>query len=56
MSIDEQKLIYEEYLDFMQNYEEKNGYYPNHISNGQWTPYSFSEWQEKTKNGTLKIY
>jgi hypothetical protein len=34
------KREYQEYLDYMYEYEEENGSYPMHLSNGQWTPYS----------------
>ena len=46
---------YQEYLDYMYKYEEENGSYPMHLSNGQWTPYSESEYLDKTKNGTVKL-
>ena len=46
---------YQEYLDYMYEYEEENGSYPMHLSNGQWTPYSTSEYLEETKNGTVKL-
>ena len=36
----------------MYQYEEENGYYPTHLSDGHWTPFSFEEWKLKTKNGT----
>jgi len=46
---------YQEYLDYMYEYEEKNGSYPMHLSNGQWTPYSTSEYLDKTKNGAIRL-
>jgi hypothetical protein len=45
------KREYQEYLDYMYEYEEENRY-PMHLSNGQWTPYSTSEYLDKTENGT----
>ena len=50
------KRKYEDYLDYMYQYEEENGYYPTHLSDGQWTPFSYNEWLEKTKNGSVEIY
>ena len=46
------KRQYEDYLQYMYDYEEKNNYYPQHLSDGHWTPFSFEEWKLKTKNGT----
>jgi hypothetical protein len=47
---------YDEYLDYMYEFEEENGYYPPHLSNGSWTPFTYDEWLEKTNNGTIEIY
>jgi hypothetical protein len=49
------KREYQEYLDYMYEYEEENGNYPMHLSNGQWTPYSTTEYLDKTKNGTERL-
>jgi len=49
------KREYQKYLDYMYEYEEENGSYPMHLSNGQWIPYSTSEYLDKTKNGTKKL-
>jgi hypothetical protein len=49
------KREYQEYLDYMYEYEEENGSYPMHLSNGQWTPYSTSEYLDKTENGTKRL-
>jgi hypothetical protein len=49
------KRKYEDYLDYMYKYEEENNHYPTHLSNGQWTPFSYTEWLEKTKNGTVEL-
>lgn len=46
---------YQEYLDYMYEYEEENGNYPMHLSNGQWTPYSTSEYLDKTENGSKRL-
>jgi hypothetical protein len=46
---------YQEYLDYMYAYEEEHDHYPMHLSNGQWTPYSKSEYLAKTKNGTITL-
>ena len=43
------KREYQKYLDYMYEYEEENGSYPMHLSNGQWIPYSTSEYLDKTK-------
>jgi hypothetical protein len=40
----------------MYEFEEENGYYPPHLSNGSWTPFTYDEWLEKTNNGTIEIY
>lgn len=49
------KREYQEYLDYMYEYEEENGYYPTHLSNTLWTPYSESEYLDKTKNGKERL-
>ena len=49
MDEEEQQKAHEEYLDFMYEYERVNNHYPAHISNGQWVPYSFTEWKQKTE-------
>lgn len=49
------KREYQEYLDYMYKYEEENGYYPMHLSNTLWTPYSESEYLDKTKNGKKRL-
>ena len=49
------KREYQEYLDYMYEYEEENGSYPMHLSNEQWTPYSTSEYLDKTENGTKRL-
>lgn len=46
---------YRRYLDYMHAYETLNGYYPTHLSNGQWCPFSKYEYMEKTKNGTVSL-
>jgi hypothetical protein len=39
----------------MYKYEEENGFYPMHLSNDQWTPYSKSEYLSKTNNGNIRL-
>ena len=46
---------YQDYLDYMFEYEEEHGYYPMHISDGHWTYYSFEEWKEKSNNGEKEL-
>jgi hypothetical protein len=40
---------YESYLEYMLEYEEENGYYPPHLSDGHWMPLSFDEWIIRVK-------
>jgi len=49
------KQDYEEYDEYMYKYEKENGHYPPHLSNGQWQPFSFDEYKDKTKNGTKRL-
>lgn len=52
------EIEYQRYLDYMHGFEAIYGYYPLELSNGQWTPYSMSEYLDKTNNGvkTLESY
>jgi hypothetical protein len=52
---EETRREYEEYLEYMHECDERTGYYPMELSNGQWTPYSEAEYLDKTKNGTVRL-
>lgn len=49
------KIHYNEYLEYMEDYEGKHGYYPAHLSNHSWFPYTFEEYRSHTKNGLYPL-
>ena len=47
---------YQEYLKYMYAWETLNGYYPTHLSNDQWTPYSLDEYKDKTNLFNMQTF